>query len=86
MNVQEIIHATADDADAFLAGVSSMTEARPAIRDYLKSNHPALAQVDEARVIAGVLAILDEEGFFEGAGSGETMDDAITGGGSDDDP
>jgi len=86
MNVQEIINTAADDADDFLAGVSSMTEARPAIRDYLKANHPTIAPADEARVIAGLLAILEEEGFFEAAAGPEELDDAVSGGGSDDEP
>ncbi|MBE2216067.1 MAG: hypothetical protein IAE82_19495 [Opitutaceae bacterium] len=86
MSVQDIIHAAADDADDYLAGISSMTEARPAIREYLKSNHPALAPADEARVIAGVLAILEEEGFFEAAAGDAALEDTGSGGGSDDEP
>jgi hypothetical protein len=86
MNVQDIINAAADDADDFLAGVSSMTEARPAIREYLKAHNHKLTPTDEARVIAGLLAILEEEGFFEAAAGAEEMDDAISGGGSDDEP
>jgi hypothetical protein len=42
-----------------------MTEARPMIRDYLKSRHPKLGPLDVQRVIAGLLSILEEEGFFE---------------------
>jgi hypothetical protein len=86
MSVQDIIDAAADDADEFLAGVSSMTEARPVIREYLKTNHPPLAPADEARVIAGLLAILEEEGFFESAAGDDGMDDPGSGGGSDDEP
>jgi len=86
MSVQEIINAAADDADDFLAGVSSMTEARPAIRDYLKARHPSLAPPDEARVIAGLLALLEEEGFFASAAGDDGTEDTGSGGGSDDEP
>jgi len=86
MSVQDIINAAADDADELLVGVSTMTEARPAIRDYLKARHPTLVPTDEARVIAGVLAILEEEGFFESSAGSAALDDAGPGGGSDDEP
>jgi hypothetical protein len=71
MDLEAIINAAADDADGFLAGVGSMTEARPAIRDYLKENYPKLGPVEVQRVTAGLLALLDDEGFFEAAGGGD---------------
>lgn len=83
MNLQAIIDAAADDADDFLSGVTSMTEARPAIRDYLEQNHPDLAAADVQRVIAGVLAILDDEGFFGITGGTDSWAEE-SGGGSDD--
>lgn len=86
MNVQDIIHAAADDADDFLAGISSMTEARAAIREYLQSQYPGLAAPDQARAVAGVLAILEEEGFFQGSRREDAYEDAGAGGGSDDEP
>ncbi len=75
MNIQEIINTVADDADDFLSGVSSMTEARPAIREYLKSSYPKLSTEEGVRVVAGILAILGEEGFFEGSGKGDSWAD-----------
>lgn len=86
MNVQDIILAAADDADDFLAGISTMAEAKPAIREYLKLHHPQLAPPDEARVIEGLIAVLEEEGFFEGAGGADALDEDAAGGGSDDEP
>jgi hypothetical protein len=71
MNLQDIINAAADDADEFLRGVRTMTEARPAIREYLAANHPKLSPGDSARVIAGLLAVLEEEGFFEAKTDGD---------------
>lgn len=69
MNLQAIIDAAANDADDYLAGVTSMTEARPAIRDFLDEHYPDLQPVDVPRVVAGVLAILDDEGFFGTTGA-----------------
>lgn len=86
MSVQEIINTAADDADDFLAGISSMKEARPAIREYLKANHPGLLPPDEAQVITGLLAVLEEEGFFAIASGDDAMEDSGAGGGSDDEP
>ena len=76
MNLEAIINAAADDADEFLAGTRSMTEARPAIRDYLKENHPNLSPMEAQQVTAGLLAILEEEGFFQGEVSEDSWDDA----------
>jgi len=76
MDLDAIISAAADEADEFLTGVSTMTEARPMIRDYLKSRHPKLGPVDVQRVTAGLLAILEEEGFFEASsGPGDSWAD-----------
>lgn len=86
MNVQAIINTTADDADEFLAGISTMTEARAAIREHLKARHPELTPDESTRATAGILAILEEEGFFDGTAGAESFDDGDSGGGSDDEP
>ncbi len=86
MNIDAIINATASDADSFLAGISGMTEARVAIREYLQARHPELAPEEATRATAGILAILEEEGFFEGAPGAADSDDVGPGGGSDDEP
>jgi hypothetical protein len=76
MDLNAIISAIADQADELLAGVASMTEARPAIREHLKDKHPKLGAVDVQRVTAGVLAILEDEGFFEVGAAKDSWDDA----------
>jgi len=76
MNLDAIINAAADEADDFLAGVRSMAEARPAIRDYLKENFPDLGPAESQRVTAGLLAILEEEGFFAAGGEEGSWADA----------
>jgi len=65
MDLDAIISTAADEADDFLNGVTTMTEARPVIRDYLKTRQPRLGPLEVQRVTAGLLAILEEEGFFE---------------------
>jgi len=85
MNHQALIDATASEADTFLAGISSMTEARAAILDHLKTRFPKLSPSDHPLIVAGVLAILQEEGFFEGTAGADLNDASEPGGGSDDD-
>lgn len=71
MNVQAIINVAADEADEFLRGTGSPTEARPAIADWIREHHPELTPPDRKRVVEGLLALLAEEGFFNG---GDTAD------------
>jgi hypothetical protein len=79
MDLDAIINAAADDADLFLTGVASMTEARPVIRDYLKENFPDLAPADVSRVIAGLFALLEDEGFFESGARHDAWADGVGG-------
>lgn len=83
MDLKAIINAVADEADDLLAGVPKKADARVIILDYLADNHPDLSPGDSARVTSGVLALLDQEGFFEiSAGSDAWGED---GGGEADD-
>lgn len=79
MDLDAIISAAADDADQFLAGAASMAEARPAIRDYLQENFPDLGPADVHRVVAGLFALLDDEGFFAISTGGDTWADGVGG-------
>lgn len=76
MELDAIIDAAANEADEFLVGISTMTEARPAIRDYLAKKHSNLAPGEIQRVTAGVLAILEEEGFFAAKKSEDSWTDS----------
>ena len=69
MNVQAIINSAADEADDFLAGMTTKSDAKPAIREYVSSHYPSLSPGDNARVVTGLLTLLDNEGFFEAAGT-----------------
>lgn len=64
-DLNQIIGAVADDADDFLADVTSRAEARAAIRAYLDENYPELGEADVPRVVAGLIVLLDDEGFFD---------------------
>ena len=75
MDLDAIINSAADVADDFLSDASSMTEARGMIRAYLTEHHTGVKKPDTERVIAGVLPILDEEGFFESSGKRDEWSD-----------
>lgn len=77
MTLDPIINDIADQADDFLDGVSNRNEARAAISEQLTIKYPKLNGIERARVTDGVLAILDEEGFFNlssGSGSEDASD------------
>jgi hypothetical protein len=80
--LQEIIDKIADEADDFLAEASSRAQARAGIEELLTADYPRLAAADRAKVVAGVIAILDKEGFFEGAPGENVWDEEIAGEGS----
>lgn len=77
MTLSDIINDIADQADDFLEGVSKRPEARAAISEQLTIKYPKLTGLERTKVTDGVLAILDEEGFFElGSSSDSSEDDA----------
>lgn len=65
MNLNAVINDIADQADDFLDGVTKRDEARAAISEQLTIKYPKLNGIERTKVTDGVLAILDEEGFFE---------------------
>jgi hypothetical protein len=69
MNLQAIATAAADQADDFLQGVNSPTEAKPVILEWLADQYPQLPPADRPKVVQALLAILDREDFFAVAGS-----------------
>ena len=79
MTLSDIIDDIADQADDFLDGVTKRAEARAAISEQLTIKYPKLAGPERAKVIEGVLSVLDEEGFFElGSSSGSEKGDDET--------
>lgn len=71
MNLHAIIEKVADGADDFLAGASNRSEARAGIAELLNADYPQLSPADRAKVVEGVMAILEKEDFFTGTGPGD---------------
>lgn len=65
MDLEAIIDQIADEADDFLAGASNRAQARAGVEEFLTAEHPALAANDRAQVVAGVMQVLEREGFFD---------------------
>jgi hypothetical protein len=65
MLLSGIINEIADQADDFLEGVAKREDARAAISEQITIKFPSLNGVDRAKVIQGVIDILEREGFFE---------------------
>ena len=77
MSLKPIIDDIANQADSFLDGVTARSDARAAISEQLTIRYRTLSGIDRSKIIDGVLAILDEEGFFNFGAGGES-DDADT--------
>jgi len=65
MSLKPIIDDIADQADDFLDGVMIRSDARAAISEQLSIKYPRLNGSERAKVIDGVLLVLDGEGFFD---------------------
>ena len=75
MNLSPLIEQIADQADDFLEGVVSLDQARAAISEMVTMHQPGLSASDRLAVIEGVMAVLQEEGFFEWGAVGDELDD-----------
>lgn len=65
MDLRSIIEAIAIQADDFLAGAANRKEARAGIDELINADHPQLSPGDRQKIAEGVMAILEDEGFFE---------------------
>jgi len=77
MNLREIVDEIARQADDFLAGASNRAEARAGVYELINADYFALSPDERKTVAEDVMAILDEEGFFEepaGGGAGDADD------------
>jgi hypothetical protein len=80
MDLHSIVDEIASQADDFLAGSADRKEARAGIEELLNADYPRLSPAERRKVADDVMAILENEGFFEfGAAGG-------AGGDSDDEP
>jgi hypothetical protein len=64
MHLDAIIAEIADQADAFLAGVTDRAQARAAIAEQINLDYFTLNPVDRKAVTEGVMATLEAEEFF----------------------
>jgi hypothetical protein len=79
MDLSGIIDEIASQADDFLASTANRKEARAGIDELVNADHPQLSPGDRQKIAEGVMAILEDEGFFEfgpSGGSRGASDDA----------
>jgi hypothetical protein len=65
MNLSSMIEEIASQADDFLEGASNRAEARAGVNELINADHFALGPADRKLVADGVMAILEDEGFFD---------------------
>ena len=75
MQLDNIIGALADRADDLLVDVKNEKEARTSLAEILAKEHPKLSPAERLKVISEVLAILEEEDFFDSKGGGDRWSD-----------
>ena len=75
MNLRPIIDEIASQADEFLAGVTSRDQARAGIAELLTMDYAGLPPEDRKLVSDHVMAILEDESFFDGGFAGFSIDD-----------
>jgi hypothetical protein len=75
MNLRPIIDEIASQADDFLDGVTSREQARAGIAELLTMDYAGLPAEDRKLVSDHVMAILEDESFFNGGYAGFSFDD-----------
>ncbi len=70
MNLKTLIDETANRADEVLGGCTNPSEARSLLLELLATEHPVIPLPDRQKIAAQVIAILDNEGFFESGPGG----------------
>lgn len=73
MEHQDIINELADSADELFSG-RSREEAREAILEHLRENHPQFAPAERRQILDAVTRILDSEDFFTSTPGGDPTD------------
>ena len=77
MDLRSLIEEIASQADDFLAGAANRKEARAGIDELINADHPRLSPADRQKIAEGVMAILENEGFFEFNHPGSSADPAF---------
>ena len=75
MDLNPLIAETADQADDLLAGCTAPSEANILLLDHLAATHPNLPAPVRQKIATQVIAILQNEDFFEGGPGGADWDD-----------
>ena len=75
MNLRPIIDEIANQADDFLEGVTDRKEARAGISEFITMEYPHLNPADRKTVSDHVMAVLENESFFNGGYAGHSFDD-----------
>ena len=79
MNLRIIIEEIASQADDFLEGASNRAEARAGVNELINADYLELGPADRKIVADGVMAILEDEGFFDRAPAESDDDDEPAG-------
>ena len=64
VDLRPTIDDIANRADDFLDGSPDRAHARAGIEEIITMDYPALSPADRATVVAGVMAVLNDEDFF----------------------
>jgi len=75
MNLRPIIDEIASQADSFLDGVTSREQARAGIAEFINMDYFGLSPADRKLVSDQVMAVLEDESFFNGGFAGHSFDD-----------
>ncbi|HEY9249069.1 MAG TPA: hypothetical protein VIO38_08055 [Rariglobus sp.] len=75
MNLRPLVDEIASHADEFLEGVTSREQARAGIAELLTMDYPQLIAEDRKIVSDAVMAVLEDESFFDGGFAGHSFDD-----------
>lgn len=84
MNLRPIIDEIASQADDFLDGVTSREQARAGIAELLTMDYAGLSADERKLVSDHVMAVLEDESFFNGGFAGFSFDDDSEAGDTED--
>jgi hypothetical protein len=75
MDLRPIITEIASQADDFLEGVTDRKEARAGIAEFIQIEYSQLPAADRKSVSDAVMAVLEDESFFDGGFAGHSFDE-----------
>lgn len=75
MNLRPLIDEIASQAEDFLNGTTSREQARASISELLTTDYAGLRAADRKLVSDHVMAVLEDDSFFDGGFAGHSFDD-----------